>query len=413
MLLKAKKSQLYIGIPLLVLLFQHGIINNTSGIINTIVGYADEFVVLYFLIVIGIFLVRGGHFNRTEKNMTRKACLLLIVGGISTIIYHIQPLVPSIIDAFVCVKFLIVLVGTSIVLRKRTRPLYLMDFNSMIRVVVVLLFILLMINMFVIEVFPPMGDRSLLFFESQKLFFSHSAELAEMAFFCLVILFFNDRYKNNFLYMIMASILVISAIRIKEIAIVLLLWLMYFYFIKMRFKSKAVLFIVGIVIVLLFGYDQFLLYYGNHETGRALLTSVSLVIANERFPFGAGFATFASSMSNSYYSPLYYKYNLNNVWGLGGGGNYNYISDTFWPIVFGEFGWIGVIIVVLIFAELLKKCLGMKKNQYCFVGSIVVVGFLIVVSLGASSIFNPFSVLCAALLSYFSYSMEVEKTDGN
>ena len=140
-----------------------------------------------------------------------------------------------------------------------------------------------------------------------------------------------------------------------------------------------------------------------------LLTSVSIKIANNNFPFGSGFASFASSMSNTYYSPLYYTYDLNEVWGLGGGNYYAYISDTFWPTVVGQFGWFGLLVVFMMFVQLIKQSLNIKKDRRGFVCSMAVVSFLVLFSLGGSSIFNPIGVLCALCFSYFLYNSEESK----
>ena len=403
MSLKIKKSQVIFGLPLLLLLFQYGIIYNTDGLVMTIVNYADELIAVFFLLYIMKHILCRGRLTKYEKIILVIASSFMLVGIVSTIFHGMQPIAAVLIDAFACAKFMIVLVGTSILYRRLRFVFSIESLNSIVRLSVLLLFSLLIINVFVNEIFEPMTDRHLLFVQSQRLFFGHAAELAETSFFCLIILFYNERTKSNFIYMIMASLLVVSSIRIKEIAIVMLFWIMYFYFVKMKIKTKSILYLLCAVAVLVFGYDQFSYYYGNTETARSLLTITSIRIANEYFPLGAGFATFGSAMSNTYYSPLYYKYGLNTVWGLGGGENYNFISDTFWPIVIGEFGWIGFILIIVLFWFLFRNCFSMKTNMYCYIGGLSICFFLLVVSLGASSIFNPFSILCAAMLSYFNY----------
>lgn len=65
-------------------------------------------------------------------------------------------------------------------------------------------------------------------------------------------------------------------------------------------------------------------------------------IAIDRFPFGAGFGRFGSATARAYYSPEYEGLGYRSVWGLGADSeNGKFLTDTFWPSVFGEAGFIG------------------------------------------------------------------------
>jgi hypothetical protein len=84
--------------------------------------------------------------------------------------------------------------------------------------------------------------------------------------------------------------------------------------------------------------------YGGdpNSVARFALHHTSLLIARDRFPFGAGLASFGSYASSIYYSDVYVEYGLANVWGL----NPQYpafITDTFWPMVLGEGGVVTLI----------------------------------------------------------------------
>ncbi|MBY4207234.1 hypothetical protein HQO44_12240 [Rhodococcus fascians] len=65
-------------------------------------------------------------------------------------------------------------------------------------------------------------------------------------------------------------------------------------------------------------------------------------IAIDRFPFGSGFGRFGSATARAYYSPEYEGLGYRNVWGLGADTeNGRFLTDTFWPSVFGEAGFVG------------------------------------------------------------------------
>lgn len=71
-------------------------------------------------------------------------------------------------------------------------------------------------------------------------------------------------------------------------------------------------------------------------------------VALDYFPWGSGLGTFASQPAYDDYSPLYYKYGLDQIRGLepfaGKGGNHNFLLDTWWPHIVAEFGFFGTLL---------------------------------------------------------------------
>ena len=93
---------------------------------------------------------------------------------------------------------------------------------------------------------------------------------------------------------------------------------------------------------------------------RGVLLIKSIYIANDFFPFGTGFGTYAGYFSGKYYSWVYPMYGLDQVWGITRD-NYDFIADQFWPMILGQFGWFGLILYtailycfIMLFVKLLK-----------------------------------------------------------
>lgn len=86
---------------------------------------------------------------------------------------------------------------------------------------------------------------------------------------------------------------------------------------------------------------------------RLLLGAVQ--VAADHAPLGAGFARYGSYLAGVDYSPEYVKLGFQNVWGLSNltGMSGAFLTDTQWPVLIGETGWIGfvafVIFLVLVF----------------------------------------------------------------
>ena len=123
------------------------------------------------------------------------------------------------------------------------------------------------------------------------------------------------------------------------------------YFIKNRlnFKSpKTMIYITLLVtIILMVTWTRFDAYYvsglSNDELARPMTYKTSLRILWDYLPFGSGMGSFACNGAWKFYSPLYYKYNLNGIWGLGDAtvGSGCFICDAYYPTL-AQFGIVGV-----------------------------------------------------------------------
>lgn len=76
---------------------------------------------------------------------------------------------------------------------------------------------------------------------------------------------------------------------------------------------------------------------------RTVLHVVGLKILMDFFPLGSGLGTFASHLSGRHYSNVYDLYGVSNVVGMNRE-KYNFISDVFWPYIYGQFGLFGLLI---------------------------------------------------------------------
>lgn len=119
------------------------------------------------------------------------------------------------------------------------------------------------------------------------------------------------------------------------------------YFVKNRlnFKSpKTIIYAVLLVtVILMVTWTRFDTYYvsglSNDQLARPMTYKTSLQILWDYFPLGSGMGSFACNGAWKYYSPLYYEYHLDEVWGLSEGGGF--ICDAYYPTL-AQFGIVGV-----------------------------------------------------------------------
>ena len=85
-------------------------------------------------------------------------------------------------------------------------------------------------------------------------------------------------------------------------------------------------------------------------------------IAQDHFPLGGGFASFASNASAVNYSPLYYIYGMSEVDGLSYENTY-FAADSFYPQILGQFGFLGLLAFFAMGITLLLQSYKFYRNN--------------------------------------------------
>ena len=100
----------------------------------------------------------------------------------------------------------------------------------------------------------------------------------------------------------------------------------------------------------------------NENAPRYLFFYYGGKTANTYFPFGSGFATFGSDQAARNYSRLYYQYGFNSLFGMNIDDG-SFLSDTFWPMAIGQFGWIGSFVYTFIYLRVFSSFKKMRFNS--------------------------------------------------
>lgn len=172
--------------------------------------------------------------------------------------------------------------------------------------------------------------------------------------------------------------------------------------------TVRVIFIAPLVILL--GWDSLMTvtdwtyeqYFANvEETARTLLYRDSFIIAAAAFPFGVGFGRFGSFLASQEYSPEYIALGYPHVYRMGAGAEGGFLSDTFWPAILGEAGYLGLAaftIGLVVLARQGKKLADTSNDPHLrWIGIVSVAWFVeFAVESVAAPVFNsaPLFVLC-------------------
>ncbi len=140
---------------------------------------------------------------------------------------------------------------------------------------------------------------------------------------------------------------------------------------KINYTSPATLIKVALLgaVVIYFTWSKFSAYYieGFKEDAAAVArpatyTTGVQIMFHDYIPFGSGLGSFAVAAAAKEYSPLYYKYNLDKIWGLTPD-NPMFLADAFYPTI-AEFGIVGLVLFLVFWKRRLKEANNIPNMVY-------------------------------------------------
>ncbi|MGM9759685.1 MAG: O-antigen ligase domain-containing protein, partial [Parabacteroides sp.] len=222
----------------------------------------------------------------------------------------------------------------------------------------------------------------------------HESRLATAAIIMALIYLLCSDYtqRDKIIFIAIASISILSgrskAYGFFVIASFLVLYLNKDFQLRFNFKNTSLLLIVlGLTTIV--AWDKINLYFiqggfgGGRDTqdlyARMALYYFSTSIFQDYFPFGSGFATYATVTSGQYYSHIYNDYGLDVLYGLTEN-NPKFIADTYYPAL-AQFGIVGVILFFSFWIVVAVKALRSFKNpdniKYFTITMLIIAFFLI------------------------------------
>lgn len=177
---------------------------------------------------------------------------------------------------------------------------------------------------------------------------------------------------------------------------------------KIKLSLKNILFIIlGISCVIWVAWDKIYLYLfvGTGTTdlfARSALYMYTPKILCDYFPFGSGFATYGTWASGLYYSPLYYKYQLDSIYGMSPYET-SFIADTFFPTL-AQYGFIGVILFFIFWKGIYNKAkykFKLDGEAYIYKIILLIIVFFFIESIADSTFTNNRGIFMMMLLALF------------
>lgn len=92
----------------------------------------------------------------------------------------------------------------------------------------------------------------------------------------------------------------------------------------------------------------------------------------------------------------------------------SFLSDNFWPMIIGQFGYIGtafyIIILCLIYGDIQKEF--NKKDYNIYISKIICFIYLIISSIAESAFVNPIAIPLALIMGLNTEQEDYDKMEG-
>jgi hypothetical protein len=157
---------------------------------------------------------------------------------------------------------------------------------------------------------------------------------------------------------------------------------------EFKLNLRSALALVGMLgIMILVAWEKIDVYFYQVLNGeleedlvaRFILYATMPMVLIDYFPFGSGFASFATYSSGVYYSHLYDKYGISGVWGISRD-YYAFVADTYYPAL-AQFGVMGLILYASFWLYLFAKArtfymVAKEENKCNFVLIILIISYI-------------------------------------
>lgn len=385
---------------------------------NWLVTYIHSFTFLDEIIAIGFFCFglinlimyekRGKKlFNKIEVTIISLIIIFSLIGVLSSIVSEVDnTLILQSYTLFGDLKFFMIYFGARIVTLNLSKDKFkkiLLKSSYMFSFICIILFILDSFLHFMDNFGVRFGIDTLAYG------FGHPAKFvtAIIIFTALNLYFYYiETQKINYKYLLLNLILIITAGRVTTIAFYLGLVLIIVIYTAVK-KTSYFSFFMATVLFLIVGRDRIInQFFGGDTEARGVLLKTAIQIAKDNSPLGSGLGTFGSEASRINYSQLYYQYNISGVWGLSEIDPL-FITDSYWAMILGEYGFVGAIIMFLIMMLMLYNCF---KNKDKVLGLIISIPMLyLTITSPIDSIVTSNSI--AAIMLCTIFLLNISKND--
>jgi hypothetical protein len=379
---------------------------------STLINSFDELFILSYLIISLSYSFKKGQITKASLFVMSFILSFLLIGWISGISNADLTYYKFLMGGFLMVKIFLLIFS---VINMPPSKQLINDIIKSIKLLTILVVCVGMINLLLPNLYTNIFEFGFidkrLGLPSVMSIFIHPGVFGWFMLFGALYNFskFSVQKDKKFIYLfILFSALALLSFKVKVIMGLAACLVFYYFFLVRRLRLKYLVTAVTILggLFLIFGRlisSTILMYFTNEgpTTARYALTSTSFTILKDYFPLGVGFGNYGSWFARIEYSDFYYLYGISNVYGMNPREGAFFATDTFWPSVLAETGFLGTIAFVFILFFLFRRILSnyrLTKN-YIYLFALLVLLQTIIESMG-EPIFNssPQNILIALVV---------------
>lgn len=340
---------------------------------------------------------KGIRVTKLKKAELLLLALFLLCGLLGNAIYQYQPLWVVVFSAILAVKFFMILLTAGYL--QKLWQVELEEQGLVVQIVSIAWFLYFALSLLLPEVIvaPKAWDIC-----------AKSSMLFALLIYC--------NRQRVWLYricvLLMVAMLFLSG-KEKAYGAILIFGLFYYLIVHRKLQTKVRYILYMAIPIAILAWDKIYYYYveGNGRFAKSIMTSTSIQIAKDYFPIGTGFGTFGSNYAKEVYSPVYYLYGIAENGALGAESKL-YLTDLFWPILFGETGVIGTILyvglMILLFVQVQRVFFYNKKKYFLLIFMYV---FMLMTTFTEAGFMQPMVMVFAFIMGMVLQEYEEKRKE--
>lgn len=369
--------------------------------------YADEIIGILEIGLVFLYITKIS--TRDILTLTFLA-VVVIIGLLSNVIYELTSSTFSVLlDVLTEVKVILSFFAIKYALTDKERQKAIDMIQPIARLFFISTFITSIISQFT-DIGMSHSERYGL--QSYSFVFSMAHQYTSVCILMLSLIVFTKKMseRKKIIYYFMAIVSLLMSLKGPPIMFSIMFVLMSVYF--RRYNKLHISFAIPLLVILLLaGTYQINEYILKEDTPRNTFIVFGIRTANDFFPLGSGFSTFGSAEASKHYSPLYFKYGFDKMWGMSP--EYGpFLSDTYWPMALGQFGWFGFALMIVVYVRIFMMISASKadKTKKAFLYAAY---FQYIIHAFGSSIFasSPGLIGCMAIALCIFPDPEAEKAN--
>lgn len=366
---KIKRGELFITIIAILMIYQ--------PVLEQICQRAkwlDELATLFILLL-------GFVINRFKGKLTREECGILAglfiystFGCISSFFYEYQNLKISLSAWYLANKYFLLMIGVYLCVTKLDETIY-NSLKKSSRVMLLSIFFWYVIG----------GNIGLPVFDVLSL----TARVVAI----LGVILWDWRGRRDIIYFVISLLLFFSTRKAKAVGAIIVfigVYLVVEVFQK-RIQLSHIFITASVCLVVVWGkiYDYYI-YGAKVNYPRPALLYQGFLLAKQYFPLGTGWGTFGSHFANVCYSPVYHIIGWDNMRDFSGRRGVAFLTDVYWPGVYCETGWFGLIGLLVTLASIyfyLQKVYHHDRKMY--MAGMFFLGYMMITTMESTAFSHP------------------------